>query len=158
MIKWKTLCNKICRSCFIEFRTVKFVFFFIFIRFYIDFISSLFNTPWAPGPKCNFFTFRSCRPLDGRQAPCRPLGGRQAPIFENFTIWHIFLKFYFLKNIKMKKVRFDIISSLYEKIINSRMYNLVVHQFFFTKIVDTIFRCINKYLNIVLTISAARRL
>ena len=45
----------------------------------------------------NFFTFRSCRPLDGRQAPCRPLGVRQAPIFENFPIRHIFLKFCFFK-------------------------------------------------------------
>ena len=50
----------------------------------------------------NFFTFRSCRPLDGRHAPYRPLGGRQTPIFENFPIRHIFLKFCFF-NIKMKK-------------------------------------------------------
>ena len=49
-----------------------------------------------------FFTFRSCRPLDGRQAPCRPLRRRQAPIFENFPIRHIFLKFCFFLNIKMK--------------------------------------------------------
>ena len=42
-----------------------------------------------------FFTFRSCRQLDGRQAP----------IFENFPIRHIFLKFYFF-NIKMKKSAF----------------------------------------------------
>ena len=40
----------------------------------------------------NFFIFRSCRPLDGRQTP----------IFENFPIQHIFLKFVFF-NIKMKK-------------------------------------------------------
>ena len=50
-----------------------------------------------------FFTFRSCRPLDGRQAPCRPLGGRQAPIFENFPIRHIFLKFCFFKYKNEKK-------------------------------------------------------
>ena len=42
----------------------------------------------------NFFTFRSCRPLDGRQST----------IFENFPIQHIFLKFYFF-NIKMKKAQ-----------------------------------------------------
>ena len=71
--------------------------FFIFLQFYIDFTSSLFNAPWAPGPKCIFFTFRSCRQLNGRQAPCRPLRGRQSPIFENFTIRHIFLKFCFFK-------------------------------------------------------------
>ena len=51
-----------------------------------------------------FFTFRSCRPLDGRQTPCRPLVGRHAPIFENFPILHIFLKFCSF-NIKMKKAR-----------------------------------------------------
>ena len=50
-------------------------------------------------------TFRSCRQLDGRQAPCRPLGGRQAPIFENFPIRHIFLKFCFLKYKNEKKAR-----------------------------------------------------
>ena len=37
---------------------------------------------------------RSCRQLDG--------GDRHPPIFENFSIRHIFLKFYFF-NIKMKK-------------------------------------------------------
>jgi len=41
-----------------------------------------------------FFTFRSCRHLDGRQTP----------IFENFPIRHIFLKICFF-NIKMKKAR-----------------------------------------------------
>ena len=75
-----------CISCFIESRTVEFV----FLWFFYDFTSSLFNAPWAPGPKCNFFIFRSCRPL----------GGRQAPIFENFPIWHIFLNFFKYKNEK----------------------------------------------------------
>ena len=37
LIKWKTLCNKSCRSCFIESRTVEFVFFW----FVYDFISIL---------------------------------------------------------------------------------------------------------------------
>ena len=46
----------------------------------------------------NFFTFRSCRQLDGRQAP-----RRQAPIFENFPIRHIFLKFCFFKYKNEKK-------------------------------------------------------
>ena len=55
-------------------------------------------------------SFRSYRPLDGRQAPCRPLVGRQAPIFENFPIRHIFLKFCFF-NIKMKKARIEAESS-----------------------------------------------
>ena len=47
-----------------------------------------------------FFTFRSCRQLDGRQGR-----GQQASIFENFPIRYIFLKFCFFLNIKMKKVR-----------------------------------------------------
>ena len=47
----------------------------------------------------NFFTFRSCRQLDGPQAPCRPLGGDRHPFLK---ISHIFLKFCFF-NIKMKK-------------------------------------------------------
>ena len=34
---------------------------------------------------------------------CRPMGGRPGDIFEIFQNGHIFLKFYFLKNIKMKK-------------------------------------------------------
>ena len=92
MIKWKTLCNKSCRYYFIESRTVEFVFF----RFFYDFISILqvycLMHPGRQDLNVIFFTFRSCRPLDGRQAPCRPLGGRQAPIFENFPIRHIFLK------------------------------------------------------------------
>ena len=46
----------------------------------------------------NFFTFRSCHQLDGRQAPCRP------PIFENFPIRHIFLKFCFFKYKNEKSV------------------------------------------------------
>ena len=103
LIKWKILCNKSFKSYFIESRTVKFVFFRFFYDFFINFTSSLFNAPWAPGSKCIFFTFRSCRPLDGRKTPCRPLGGRQSPIFENFPIRHIFLKFCFFLNIKMKK-------------------------------------------------------
>ena len=37
MIQWKTLCNKSCRSCFIESRTVEFIFFW----FFYDFISIL---------------------------------------------------------------------------------------------------------------------
>ena len=86
LIKWKTLYNKSCRYYFIESITVEFCIFPIFLRFYINFTSSLFNAPWALGPKYNFyFTFRSCRQLDGRQVP----------IFENFPIRHIFLKFWF---------------------------------------------------------------
>ena len=93
----KTLYNKSCRYYFIESRTVEFVFF----RFFYDFISIL-QVHYLMRPKRHdlnviFFTFRSCRPLDGRQAPCRPLGGRQAPIFKNFPIRHIFLKFCFFK-------------------------------------------------------------
>jgi len=42
-----------------------------------------------------FFTFTSCRLLDGRQAP----------IFENSPIRHIFLKFYFFKYKNEKKAR-----------------------------------------------------
>ena len=41
-----------------------------------------------------FFTFRSCRPVSGRQGYS----------FENFRNGHIFLKFYFFLNIKMKKI------------------------------------------------------
>ena len=76
-----------------------------FLRFYIDFTSLLFNVSWAPGPKCNFFfTFRSCRPASGRQAPCRPGRGRHGYSFEIFRNRHIFLKFYFFLNTKMKKI------------------------------------------------------
>ena len=100
LIKWKTLCNKSCRYYFIESRKVEFVFF----QFFYDFISILqvhcLMRPRRQDLNVIFFTFRSCRPLDGQQAPCRPW--RQEPIFENFPIRHIFLKFYFF-NIKMKK-------------------------------------------------------
>ena len=102
MIKWKTLYNKSCRSCFIESRIVEFVFFL----FVYDFISILqvhcLMLPVRQDLNVIFFTFRSCRPLDGRQTPCR-----QAPIFENFPIRHIFLKFCFFY-IKMKKVPFPL--------------------------------------------------
>ena len=102
LIKWKNLCNKSCRSCFIESKTFDFVFFW----FLYDFISILqihcLMRPRRQDLNVIFFTFRSRRPLNGRQTPCRPLGRRQTTIFENFPIRHIFLKFYFF-NIKMKK-------------------------------------------------------
>ena len=93
MIKWKTLYNKNCRSCFIKSRTVEFVFF----RFFYDFISILqvycLMHPGRQDLNVIFFTFRSCRPLDGRQAP----------IFEKFLIWYIFLKFCFFFKYKNEK-------------------------------------------------------
>ena len=104
LIKWKTLCNKSCRSCFIESRTVEFVFFL----FFYDFISILqFHYLIHPGRQdLNVNFFLHLGPVAhwmGRQAPCRPLRGRQAPIFENFPIRRIFLKFCFFLNIKIKK-------------------------------------------------------
>ena len=93
----KNLCNKSCRYYFIESRTIEIVFF----QFLYDFILILqVHCLMCHGRQdlnVIFFTFRSCRPLEGRQAPCRPLRGRQAPIFENFSIRHIFLKFCFFK-------------------------------------------------------------
>ena len=76
--------------------------FMIFLWFYIDFTSSLFNVPWAPGPKCNFFTFRSCCQLDGRQTPCRPLGGDRHP-FLKISLFDIYFWNLVFFNIKMKK-------------------------------------------------------
>ena len=96
MIKWKTLCNKSCRYCYIESITVEFVFF----RFFYDFISILqvhcLMHPGRQDLNVNFFTFRACRQLDGRQAP----------IFKNFPIRHIFLKscFFKYKNKKRQKL------------------------------------------------------
>ena len=56
MIKWKTLCNKSCRSYFIESRTVDFVFFWFFYNFIsILQVHCLMRPPWASGPKCKFF-------------------------------------------------------------------------------------------------------
>ena len=92
MIKWKTLFNKSCRSYFIESRTVKFVFFWFFYNFILILQVHCLMHPGRQDLNVIFFTFRSYRQLDGRQAP----------IFENFPIRHIFLKFYFF-NIKMKK-------------------------------------------------------
>ena len=85
LIKWKTLYNKSCRSCFIEFRTVEFVFFL----FFYDFISILqvrcLMRPGRQDLNVIFFTFRSCRPASGRQAPCRPGRGRQGSSLWNFS-------------------------------------------------------------------------
>ena len=50
--------------------------------------------PWRHDLNVIFFTFRSCRQLDGRQAL----------FFENFFIPHIFLKFYFFKYKNEKKL------------------------------------------------------
>ena len=73
---------------------------FIFLRFYINFTSSLFNASRVPGPKCKFFLHLG--PVAQQGGDCRPGRGRQGYSFEIFRNRHIFLKFCFF-NIKMKK-------------------------------------------------------
>ena len=94
LIKWKTLCNKSCRSCFIESRTVVFV-------FLCDFISILqvycLMRPRRQDLNIIFFIFRSCRQLDGRQAPCR------RPFLKFFLFGIYFWNFIFFKYKNEKK-------------------------------------------------------
>ena len=57
--------------------------------------------PWAPGPKYKFFLHLG--PVANWMGDRHPVA-QQAPIFQKFPIRHIFLKFYFFLNIKMKKI------------------------------------------------------
>ena len=108
LIKWKTLYNKSCRSCFIESRTVEFVFFWFFYYFISILQVCCLMRPGHQDLNVIFlFTFRSCRPARGRQAPCRPGRGRQGYSFEIFRNGHIFLKFYFFKKYKKEKTASD---------------------------------------------------
>ena len=50
-----------------------------------------------------FFTFMSCRQLDGRQAPCRPLGGDSHPFFKFPYSTYIFEILFFFKYKNEKK-------------------------------------------------------
>jgi len=53
----------------------------------------------------SFFTFRSCRQLDGRHAPCRPLGGATGTHFWKFPYSAYIFEILFFFNIKMKKAQ-----------------------------------------------------
>src|SRR6185503_17666950 len=98
----KTLCNKSCRYYFIESRTIEFVFF----RFFYDFISILqVHCSMRPGRQdlnVDFFTFRSCPPLDGG-GTLPPIRGATGTHFLKISLFDIyFLNFVFF-NIKMEK-------------------------------------------------------
>ena len=88
LIKWKTLYNKSCRSCFIESRTVEFVFFW----FFYNFISILqVCCLMHPGPQdLNLIFFL-------RLGPVAQAGGDKGIVLKFFEMAIYFWNFIFFK-------------------------------------------------------------
>ena len=72
----------------------------IFLLFYIDFTSSLFNAPWAPGPRCNFFLLS---PTGWATGTLSPISGATGTHFWKFPYSAYIFEILFFLNIKMKK-------------------------------------------------------